>query len=109
MFLRNLLCLIITLTSGCAFVPELSEDQEYYKDCKTHTKYLTLSATKLRDFNCGNADVMGCLVLAGVVIPAGSMIVSGSLVLAGNTIHWLEYHTSCENGVFLKGYNEIKS
>ena len=88
--------------SGCAFVPELSEDQEYFQDCKTRTKYLTLSTTKLRNFDCGGADEMGCLILAGVVI-------SGSLVLAGNTIHWLEYHTSCEKGVFLKSYNELKS
>ena len=111
MHLKKLLILIIitAVMSGCAFVPELSEDQEYFQDCKTRTKYLTLSTTKLRNFDCGGADVAGCLVLAGVVIPAGSMIVSGSLVLAGNTIHWLEYHTSCENGVFLKSYNELKS
>lgn len=111
MHLKKLLIFIFitAVISGCAFVPELSEDQEYFQDCKTHTKNLTLTTTRLKSDNCGNSDWKACLLMQGVLIPAGSMIVSGSLVLVGNTIHWLEYHTSCEKGAVLKSYNKMKS
>jgi|GEM_PF-2971455 len=105
----SILFLTTTLISGCAFVPELAEDQAYFEDCKTRTKSLSLAAKKLDKASCGNNDIRTCLFLKGVFIPASSLIVSGSLVLAGNTLHWLEYHGSCENGVVMKNYKKIKS
>lgn len=101
---------ILTLISSCAFVPEVSDTQEYYADCPMFTKKLTLSVTKVQGEICDDDDNLeACLLTIGVIVPAGSLIVSGSLVLAGNTLHWLEYESSCENGFVIKNYNKLKN
>ena len=99
-----------TMLSSCAFVPEVSDTQEYYAECPMLTKKLTLNVTNAEGELCDeDDDIKACLVFMGAVLPVGSLIVSGSLVLAGNTLHWLEYEVSCENGVVLKNYNKLKS
>ena len=102
------LLLITILTSGCAFVPAQTEEQPYRSKCPMVTKKLTLENKRLKNACSDNQDIKSCLFVAGVLIPAGSLIVSGSLVLAGNTVHWLEYQTTCESSTVLKGYNKIK-
>ena len=100
----------ITLMSSCAFVPEVSNTQKHYAECPMLTKKLTLNITKAEGEICDDDDDLeACLLFIGVVLPVGSLIVSGSLVLAGNTLHWLEYEASCENGIVLKNYNKLRS
>ena len=38
-----------------------------------------------------------CLAVI-LAVSAGSVIVSGSIVLTNNTVHWLEYQGSCDDG-----------
>lgn len=50
--------------------------------------------------NGGGAEAAAvCFAALGIVIPAGSLVVSGSIVLTGNTLHWLEYHGTCDDGL----------
>jgi hypothetical protein len=39
-------------------------------------------------------ELVSCLMMGGF-IGSTSAIISGSIVLIGNTIHWLEYQTTC--------------
>jgi hypothetical protein len=92
------LLLFFCLTS-CVFLPETSENQQYYNECEMATKKLTLKADVSKKYSmCGGKDLKDepliCLLASGVVASA-SIVVSGSIVLIGNTIHWLEYKASC--------------
>jgi hypothetical protein len=91
------LLIILTLPSGCAFYPQVAEHQSYSENCQMITRQLTLESQVLGAPECGDS-AEACLVLY-IGIPAASLVVSGSAVLAGNTLHWLEYHGRCEQGV----------
>jgi hypothetical protein len=89
------------LCTGCAFVPVTDSSQPYARNCDMMTKKLTLSQpTAERAFGCQKnmrgGDILGCLVMAGIIIPAGSLVISGSIVLINNSLHWLEYQGSCD-------------
>lgn len=89
----------LTLVSSCSFVPKASENQEYFAECPMLTKQLTLSVTELEGGVCDDDDDLeACLLTLGVVVPVGTLVLSGSIVVAGNTLHWLEYEATCENG-----------
>ena len=73
------------------------------------TKQLSLTYVELQGNLCGNnTDAAACLFAVGVVIPVGSLLVSGSVVLIGNTLHWLEYQGSCEEGVIASYLDKLK-
>ena len=58
----------------------------------------------------GSAEaVTACLIAFGVVIPAGSLVVSGSVVLVGNTLRWVEYHGSCDEGAIGQTLSRFRS
>jgi hypothetical protein len=58
---------------------------------------------------CDDVDLEACLLGMAIVVPAGSFLVSGSLVMIGNTMHWLEYQGTCDNGFILKSYEKFKT
>ncbi|MGD8569907.1 MAG: hypothetical protein PVJ39_17605, partial [Gammaproteobacteria bacterium] len=39
---------------------------------------------------------------------AGGYLLSGSIVLVGNTLHWLEFHGRCDDGIVSRLLKEIK-
>lgn len=66
------------------------------------TRSLDLDYAQMTARDCGgssNEAVAICLAAMGVVIPVGSLVASGSIVLVGNTMHWLEYHGTCDDGM----------
>jgi hypothetical protein len=94
-----IISLLFSCITSCVFLPETAEEQQYYNQCKMATKKLTLKLNVDKQNSlCGGKDFkedpLVCLVANGVVASA-SIVVSGSIVLIGNTIHWLEYKTSC--------------
>jgi len=97
----------MTLLTSCAFVPKVSKDQDYAKQCDMLTQKLTLSAEQIDNININihsgnNNGLNAFLMTLGVVIPVGSLIISGSIVLVGNSLHWLEYQSTCDEGLLLK-------
>ncbi|NQZ05619.1 MAG: hypothetical protein HRT35_00520 [Algicola sp.] len=87
--------------TGCIFTPITDTNQPYARNCDMLTKKLTLDEPKSeRAFSCQKnmrgGDILGCLILAGIIIPAGSLVISGSIVLINNSLHWLEYQGSCD-------------
>lgn len=104
-----LLLMLVTLLASCSFVPEKSINQPYAYECDMATKKLSLSYVQLEGNLCGNnTDAAACLFAVGVVIPVGSLLVSGSVVLIGNTLHWLEYQGSCDEGAIAKYLAKLK-
>ena len=101
--------LVISLISSCTFVPKVSDNQENLFECSMFTRKLTLSATKYEDGMCDDVNLETCLLGMAIVVPAGSLVVSGSLVLIGNTLHWLEYQGTCNNGFIIKNYEKFKT
>lgn len=102
---RSLLFISVFLVTSCAFYPATSKLQEH-GDCRMATRSLELDYTEISMNGCplgsssSNMDgEMICLAAMGVVIPVGSLVVSGSIVLVGNTMHWLEYHGTCDDGL----------
>ncbi|MCR8922288.1 hypothetical protein NO559_05860 [Dasania sp. GY-MA-18] len=67
------------------------------------TRKLSLSSNSIKhSYSChghSGHDAKACLAALGIVVPAGSFIISGSIVAANNTLHWLEYHGSCDEGL----------
>jgi hypothetical protein len=91
--------ILLFCVSSCVFLPETAVEQKYYNQCEMATKNLTLNADISKKYTmCGGQDLkeepLICLVASGVV-GAASLVVSGSIVLIGNSIHWIEYKTSC--------------
>jgi hypothetical protein len=110
-FLLSFLVMTTTmlLLAGCVFVPKSTLDQS---TCEMYTPQWELSVEGVSDFNMCNGsgkDAAACLVTVGIVIPLGSMLVSGSVILAGNTIHWLEYHGRCDEGLIKKTLSKFKN
>lgn len=90
--------------AACAFVPKVEREQSYAKQCDMYSKALTLDAVSLGRLDCGGSS--SCMALAGL-IPATTFLVSGSIVLVGNTLHWLEYQGSCDDGMVKTSINWI--
>lgn len=92
-----LILLSITCVCSCAFVPSSSGKQDLYNKCDMATKKLSIDKIGDAGF-CFKGphlnELVGCLVVGGFVGSA-SAVVSGSIVVIGNTIHWLEYQTTC--------------
>lgn len=65
------------------------------------TRSLDLDYETMSVGSCGGSDeaAAACLAIFGIVIPVGSLVASGSVVLVGNTLHWLEYHGTCDDGL----------
>jgi hypothetical protein len=66
------------------------------------TRSLDLDYAQMTARDCGvnsNEGAAICLAAMGVIIPVGSLVASGSIVLVGNTMHWLEYHGTCDDGM----------
>ena len=89
---------------ACAFVPKVEHSQTYAKNCEMYTKELTLDAISLGGLDCGGNT--SCFAVAGL-IPVMTFLVSGSIVLVGNTVHWLEYQGSCDEGLVQSGINKF--
>lgn len=103
----NLLACISILLTSCVFSPQYAHEQSYADKCNTFTKKLTLSSEQIEHFNINihhpnKNDLSALLVTLGAIIPVGSFIISGSIVLVGNSLHWLEYQGSCEDGLLLR-------
>lgn len=109
MYLKSYIILVLlALSSSCAFVPEISEDQPYANQCDILTRDLTLSVTEIKGKKCSADEDIGlCIAAYALIIPAGSFILSGSYVLAGNGIHWLEYQSRCEDGSIRKHIEKL--
>ena len=89
------------LLSGCVFAPKVADEQPYANHCEMNTKKLVLDSPKqMAAVGCHQtahgAEFISCLIVAGVIVPAGSFVISGSMVLVNNTLHWMEYHGSCD-------------
>ncbi len=84
-----------TALAGCMAVPAVEYDDASLR-CNTYTQSMTLKTVEWRsgDLYC-NDEACLAVILA---VSAGSVIVSGSIVLTNNTVHWLEYQGSCEDG-----------
>ncbi len=95
----KLILILLSLASvcSCAYVPSSSGKQNHYNECDMVTKKLSLEKIGSSDFCFKGAklnEFIGCLVVGGFV-GSTSAIVSGSIVIVGNTIHWMEYQTTC--------------
>jgi hypothetical protein len=94
-----IISILFFCVTSCVFLPESAQEQNYYNQCEMATKKLTLKADISKKYSmCGGKELKGepliCLVASGVV-GSVSLVVSGSIVIIGNSIHWLEYKTSC--------------
>jgi len=73
------------------------------------TKSLTLTAEQISLGSCGNGtDAAACLLGYVVGLPALTFVVSGGVVLAGNSLHWLEFHGTCDSGYINLMVSEFK-
>ncbi|WP_339671888.1 hypothetical protein [Dasania marina] len=103
--LRTLLIgsLLLALLSGCIFSPKTASQQPYSEQCNMQTRRLSLSTNNISgSYVCHGStgdDAKACLAAFGIVVPAGSFIISGSIVVANNSLHWLEYHGTCDQGL----------
>jgi hypothetical protein len=100
---------IMLLIAGCVFVPKSTLDQS---TCEMYTPKWELSVEGVSDFHLckgSDSDPGACLVTVGIVIPLGSILVSGSIILAGNTLHWIEYHGRCDEGLIKKTLSKFKN
>lgn len=100
----NLTALMVLNLVACAFVPKVEHSQTYAKNCEMYTKEFTLDAISLGGLDCGGNT--SCVAVAGL-IPITTFLVSGSIVLVGNTVHWLEYQGSCDEGLVQSGINKL--
>lgn len=99
---RSLLLASVFLVTACAFYPSTSKLQDHADECNMATRSLDLDYETLSVNNCAGVGAEGgvlCLAGMGVIIPVGSLVASGSIVLVGNTLHWLEYHGTCDDGL----------
>jgi len=104
------LLMFVAVFTSCTFIPEKSKNQQYAHECDMFTKKLSLTYVELQGDFCGNSnDAAACLFALGVAIPIGSLLVSGSVILIGNTLHWLEYQGSCDEGVIANYLDKLKS
>jgi hypothetical protein len=74
------------------------------------TRSLELDYAQMNVLDCGanNKDAAAiCLAAMGVIIPVGSFVASGSIVLIGNTVHWLEYHGTCDDGMLWSYFEKL--
>jgi hypothetical protein len=98
---RFLLLASIILSTACAFYPTTSKQQDHANKCNMATRSLDLEYDVMIATGCGgsNEEAAACLAIMGIVIPIGTLVASGSIVLVGNTLHWLEYHGTCDDGL----------
>jgi hypothetical protein len=99
---RSLLLISAFLMSACAFYPSTSKLQDHADECNMATRSLDLDYEDMSANACAGVGAEGgllCLAGLGVIIPVGSLVASGSIVLVGNTLHWLEYHGTCDDGL----------
>ena len=89
---------------ACAFVPKVDHKQDYAKHCEMYTEELTLDSISMGGLDCGGNST--CVAVAGIV-PVTTFLVSGSIVLVGNTLHWLEYQGSCDEGIIQSSLDKI--
>ncbi|MDW6005397.1 hypothetical protein [Vibrio mangrovi] len=89
---------LILLLSACVVLPETAKEQDYAQTCEMSTRKLQLTIVKDDVGVChsihSKEELLACLTVGGVISSA-SLIISGSIVVVGNTIHWLEYQTTC--------------
>ena len=83
---------------SCAFVPTIDREQRYADKCNMYTKRMTLTTVPLNNINCSGQDADACLLVWAIGAPATTFVVSGSVVLVGNTLHWVEFQGTCEDG-----------
>lgn len=99
---RTLLLIASCFITSCAFYPTTSKQQYNADNCSMATRSLDLDYEEMSPSACNGLGHEGgalCLAALGVVIPVGSFVASGSIVLTGNTLHWLEYHGTCDDGL----------
>lgn len=73
------------------------------------TRSLDLDYIEFKGQDCsgGNKEAAAvCFAALGIVIPVGSLVASGSIVLVGNTMHWLEYHGTCDEGMLWSYFSQ---
>lgn len=100
----NIFGLLSMSLIGCAFIPKVDHKQTYAQNCEMYTKELTLDSISLWGLDCGGSS--GCVAVASLV-PVTTFLVSGSIVLVGNTVHWLEYQGSCDEGLIQSSIDKI--
>ncbi len=106
-FVNRLLFTVVVMLgllfgAGCAFYPTTSDQQHHSDDCQMYTRELALDYAEMPIEECAGSGAEGsliCLAALGVVVPVGSLVASGSIVVAGNSLHWLEYHGTCNEGL----------
>ncbi|MBD1584626.1 hypothetical protein [Pseudoalteromonas sp. S16_S37] len=86
---------LITLLSGCIFVPK---DITYFNEqCQTFNKKAVLdTTTAVRLQNCSDHTCALMLASTGVV-SAASLVVSGSIVVVKNVVYWKENRSDCKS------------
>ncbi|ASP38807.1 hypothetical protein CHH28_08995 [Bacterioplanes sanyensis] len=91
--------IISALLASCAFSPAVEKHQRYARHCDMYTKQLTLETVPLEGHECKDANnAEQCALIVALGLPVVTFVVSGSIVLIGNTLHWVEFHGSCERG-----------
>jgi len=97
-------CAAIALSlalSACVVVPVLDREEDNPAACKTFTKSMSLKMLEAHQnisIRCHDEECLG-VILASAAVTAGSAVISGSIVLTGNTVHWLEYQGTCNDGI----------
>ncbi len=98
--IKKPMCSLLTLVllQACVAYPQKLTDPDD-KCCelifRSHALGVNDAGLKLLMHSTG--DIMGALVLSGIVF-GGTAIVSGSVVLLGNTVHFLEKQGRCDDG-----------
>ena len=108
---RPLLLVASCFITSCAFYPTTSKLQHNADNCNMATRSLDLDYIEFKGQDCsgGNQEAAAiCFAAMGVVIPVGSLVASGSIVLVGNTLHWLEYHGTCDDGLIWSYIDDSK-
>lgn len=85
----------LVFLNACVFIPKKLPNNTAPNSCQMVNKEYTLEAEQVVNFGA-HCDSGACLI-ALLGIPVLSLVVSGTIVLIGNTIHWVEYYSSCEN------------
>lgn len=95
--------ILILLLSSCTYIPVTVDNKK--DQCEMVSKKFELSVTDIKGIRCHGGE--DCLLML-VTVPLGSLIISGSIVLIGNTIHWLEYQSTCDEGFLRKSIYKLK-
>lgn len=93
------LSIVASLLIACVAAPQKAVHQPYVDKCKDmvtrkiELNHSNASHNALKDCAIGS-NVAACVITVGVLSSLSS-VVSGSILIIGNTLHWMEYKTTC--------------